>query len=136
MSTSTRTVVSSTPISDPHSFWLEARYQRGCAHCGATGDFHAHHVVDKQTLRRAGLPLHDTRNALRLCHRCHMQFEWAGPGKVQVVIADLTQQNLCYIWAVMGAAGAMYLAREYDGYDDERWLRHVHGGCDECQLPA
>lgn len=126
----------STPISDPHSFWLEARYQRICAHCGSTWPWHAHHVISKNWLKRNHLPEYDTRAALRLCDRCHMQFEWAGPGKIQLVITDLTQSNLCYVWEIMGPAGQDFLDREYAGHDDERWTCHIREECEECQLPV
>lgn len=124
------------PVSDPRSFWLEARHQRVCAHCGHPGGFHAHHVISKNWLRRNHHEDYDTRGALRLCEMCHMQFEWAGPGKIQLVAADLKQQNLCYVWEVMGDAGSDFLDREYAGHDDDRWTRHGEGICPECQPRA
>lgn len=126
-----------TPISNPESFHLEARYQRVCAVCGKGGRFHAHHVVDKQWLRVNRLPLYDTRNALRLCDhgkRCHMNFEEGGVAKVQVLVRHLKDQNLCYLWQVMGHGGTVWLDRYYGGDGgDDRWWRHTRGECELCQ---
>jgi hypothetical protein len=123
----------STPaISDSRSFYLEARSQVVCANCQTGARFHAHHVLDKQTLRKRGEPLYDTRNALRLCTRCHMQFEWAGPGKVAIPVAKLLDINICYLWEVLGVASQNYLTRRYGGLD-LRYLLHPLGGCKLCQ---
>jgi hypothetical protein len=104
-------------IDDPHSFWLEARWQRGCAACGKFGAFHAHHVVDKQQLRRARGPLYDPRNALRLCPTCHFQFEHAGPGKIEIELTKLTDDNVEFAFAVLGDYALDYLRRQYIGHD-------------------
>lgn len=125
-----------TAISNPHSFHLEARHQRVCARreCQRGGKFHAHHVVPRSWLRKNRLPQFDTRGALRLCDECHMQFEWAGPGKLQVVTAELTQDNLCYVWEVMRLSGIDFLKREYGSADDPRFACHIDGLCLACQL--
>lgn len=122
----------SVAISNPQSFWLEARLQVVCAVCKTGGRYHSHHVIAKNFLRRNRLPLWDTRNALRLCERCHMQFEWAGPGKVEILARHLTAENMCYIWAVMGAYGSDFLNREYGG-SDPRFALHLENGC-RCQF--
>lgn len=121
-------------VSNPASFHAEARYQRVCAVCGRGGAYHAHHVIDKQELRKRRLPLYDTRGALRLCVHCHMQFEWAGPGKILVLQKHLKDVHFCYVWEVMNAAGTNMLERQYGGADDPRWQQHVEGLCLECQL--
>lgn len=123
------------PIQNAASFHDEARYQRACANCGATGAFHAHHVVDKQALRRVlgcakGDPqLYDTRNALRLCDgldgkRCHMNMEWGGVSRIKVPTKKLKDDNIVYAFEVLKAWAADYLRGEYDDVDaDPRILR-------------
>src|ERR1700757_1303065 len=106
-----------------------------CAVCGKGGAFHAHHVVDKGWLKARGMPENDTRNALRLCVRCHMQHEWAGPGKVDIPLAKLQDQNICYAFEAMGDGAAVYLERHYTGLDD-RLRRHLDHECELCQLPS
>jgi hypothetical protein len=122
------------PVQNPPSFHAEARFQRACANCGATGAFHAHHVVDKQTLRnvlRCGKKdnrLYDTRNALRLCDgldgkRCHMNMEW-GSGTLRVPTSKLTDDNVAYAFEVLGPWAADYLRKQYvDTPQDPRILR-------------
>jgi 5-methylcytosine-specific restriction endonuclease McrA len=48
-------------------------YDRGCLACGnLLGiDWHAHHVVTQQHIRRAGGDVWDPRNAMRVCASCH-----------------------------------------------------------------
>ena len=123
-------------ISSPLAFRLEARYQRVCAVCGRGGDpWHAHHVVSHQLLVRLGLPPDDTRNALRLCDRCHMDFEWGGPGKVAITVFHLTDQNICFVWETLGPTVSM-IERKYHGSFglDPRWQAHRMGECELCQL--
>lgn len=107
-------------ICNPSAFRLEARSQLVCAHCRRGGGYHAHHVVDKQTLRRYGLrgnALYDTRNALRLCEglrtrRCHMQFE---NRRVAIPTSKLLDDNIAYAAEVLGPLRAVsYLRAEYD----------------------
>lgn len=125
--------------SNPSSFWAEARSQRVCAVCGSAGDFHAHHVVPKERLKKKGLlhRLYDPRNALRLCagldsDQCHMEFE-----NVKVVIETemLTDENICFIYETLGVAGQNLLEREYTGVD-RRYTKHVEGRCPICQPKA
>jgi hypothetical protein len=105
-------------ISNPSSFWHEAQFQRVCAVCHGVGPFDAHHVVDKQTLRRQGLQrndLYDTRNALRLCSRfgnnCHFQHE----NRRRIVkTGELLDRNIEYAWEVLGSYAVDFLRREYD----------------------
>lgn len=119
------------PVQDKLAFHLEAQWQIGCAACGAVGKpFHAHHVVDKQTLRRerhiTGNAAYDTRNALRLCAgldgpRCHMQFEHA---RITIPTTKLLDENIAYAFEVLGLWAADYLRREYDDTTpDPRILR-------------
>lgn len=113
------------PVQNTAAFHDEARWQRACANCGATGAFHAHHVVDKQTLKKyiSGCSkndkrLYDTRNALRLCdgldtRRCHMNMEW-GNGRVRVSTSKLTDDNIAYAWEILGPYAIAYLRTNYD----------------------
>jgi hypothetical protein len=104
---------------NPSSFHAAARYQRVCAveSCGSGGAFHAHHVVERQRLKRLGLEEMDPRNALRLCLRCHMQHEFAGPGKVDIALSELTDENIEYAFEVLGLVAAVYLESHYTGTD-------------------
>lgn len=118
------------PLNNPRSFREEALFQAVCALCGKRGDFHAHHVVDKQTLRGAGLPddaLYDTRNALRLCPRkCHFQFE---ARMVEIPLNHLLDQNIEYAVEVLGRGKAYnYLRRQYSGSDPR--VEAILGGGD------
>jgi hypothetical protein len=107
------------PVCNPESFRLEARSQIVCAKCGESGPFHAHHVVDKQTLRRYGQTgrlQYDTRNALRLCspgnaNNCHLQSE--GPN-LKLKTGMLTDASIEYAFEILGAYAYDYLRREYD----------------------
>jgi hypothetical protein len=111
-------------IQNAASFHAEGRFQRACANCGATGSFHVHHVVDKQTLRRIfgcgkkDPRLYDTRNALRLCdsldgNRCHMNMEW-GNGRVRVSTWKLTSDNIAYAFETLKDWAGDYLRAQYD----------------------
>lgn len=129
-------------ISNPESFHLEARYQALCAVCdrakgrpdGFGKTWHAHHVVPRGLLKRLKLPEFDTRGALRLCTDCHMAFEWSGPGKVAVPVTCWKDQNVCYVWEVLGVT-AVQIEKKYGPLDeDPRWVRHLNGECPECQL--
>jgi RPA family protein len=112
------------PIDDPHSFYLEARFQRVCAVTGKSGEFEAHHTIKAQTLRQRGLPTHDPRGALRLTHRAHEQHT----NRVRVVkTKELTSQNILYAFEVLGPFAADYLVREYDDQDpDPRIVEAAH----------
>ena len=121
-----------TAFDNAASFHAEATAQLICAVCGRGGAFHAHHVVSKAELKHRRAPLNDPRNALRLCVRCHMQHEWAGPGKVDVALSQLTDDNFCFAFEVMGAAAMVYLERFYVGAD-LRLAAHVEGRCDLCR---
>lgn len=114
------------PICNPSSFHSEARYQGLCAVCGKSGEFHAHHVVDKAKLRKWGLSgnaLYDTRNALRLCQqmggverRCHFQHE----NRRRVVkTTELTDDNITYAFELLKAHAIDYLRAEYDDTDPD-----------------
>ena len=116
------------PISNPKSFHAEARFQRVCMLCGRGGAFHAHHAVEKHILRRLGVPLYDTRCALRLCappKPCHLTFE---ARMLVIPLVKLTDDNIEYAFEVLetdrarevGAPTAFdYLTRRYAG-DDPR----------------
>lgn len=121
------------PAPDPTAFHEAARAQIVCAVCSRGGPFHAHHVVDKNWLKRHHRkPLNDPRNALRLCIRCHTQHEFGGPGKVDVPKRRLTAGNVCYAYEVMGLAASVYLERHYTGLD-YRVALHEDEACPRCQ---
>lgn len=122
-------------ISNPQSFHLEARYQRCCQapDCGSTGAWHAHHVIPKQLLRRLKLPMYDVRGALRICWTHHMQFERAGPGKIDLPVSCWQQQNVCYAFGVLGVT-IVQLERKYGPIlEVPRYAVHLDGGCEHCQ---
>lgn len=133
------------PIQNPASFHAEARWQRACANCGATGHFHAHHVVDKQTLRKVfgcgkkDNRLYDTRNSLRLCDgldskRCHMNMEW-GNGRVRVSTRKLTDLNIAYAFEVLKDYAVDYLRREYDDGEPDPRILELESRPKESTLP-
>lgn len=91
-----------------------AMKQRCCAVCGQGGQFDAHHVVEKQYLKKNKLPLWDERNALRLCTRCHHQHTVRSK---KVPLGALTQENIDYAVLLLGDYASDYLTRRYDGQD-------------------
>lgn len=119
----------SVTLDDPKSFWLEARSQRVCRRCGSTGAFQAHHVVAKQTLKRERAPLYDPRNSMRLCVNCHMSFEGGG---VEITLASLTQQEICFAFEALGSGAGVHLERRYAGGTDPRVTAHETD--EECEL--
>lgn len=127
-------------ISNPASFHAEARYQGVCAVCERPGPFEAHHVVPRRLLKRLGLPLHDTRGALRLCNPpgmggCHMQYEWGGVNKIEVPITRWKQQNVCYVFETLGVTAVQLEGKSGPLDIDPRWTAHLEGGCEHCQCP-
>jgi hypothetical protein len=122
-------------IANPKSFWLEAQSQRVCAVCHGVGVFDAHHVVDKQTLKRQGLTrneLYDTRNAMRLCSRfgnnCHFQHE----NRRRVVkTGELLDVHIEYAWEVLGPYAIDFLRREYDDYAQDPRIRELESRCEQ-----
>lgn len=117
-------------ICHPESFRKEAQYQKLCAHCHKAKPFHAHHVVDKNTLKhRCGLggnALYSTRNALRLCEgldteRCHFQHENRRIDTPNGAISTraLTDDNIRYAFDMLDAYAADYLRSEYDDTDPD-----------------
>jgi hypothetical protein len=114
------------PISNAASFRAEARFQRVCALCGRPNPFHAHHVVEKFILRRMGVPLYDTRCALRLCApplHCHLTFE---ARMLAVPLVALTDDNIAYTYEILDSPRARevgakpayeYLTSRYAGSD-------------------
>lgn len=111
------------PISNPESFWNEARFQRVCQRpdCHQAGAFHAHHVVAKGILRdRHHIPqsrLYDTRLAMRLCPiSCHFQFE---NRMIEIPLTALQPMHFEVAFEFMGMAAFDYLRGRYSG-DDPR----------------
>lgn len=124
-------------ISNPQTFREEGMFQRVCVACGKGGDFHVHHVVPKQQLKRLGLVhrLYDPRNAIRLCEgldgpRCHMQFEQY---KLVIPTEALLSANICFIWETLGVAGHNFLQRKHTGVD-RRFTLHEEERCLLCQV--
>lgn len=106
-------------ISNPESFWLEARRQ---ALDGKLPDFEAHHVVYRQHLRDLHLPEWDTRNARAVTLRNH-QLHHDG---FRIRVEDLTDENIAYAFEVMGGAAYDYLRRYYrDNPPDPRLEAHL-----------
>lgn len=102
-------------------FWAAARAQRACAGCGViTGGWDAHHVVERQELKRRHEPQFDARNALRLCNErapgenCHGAHTSA---MRRVKLTDLRVENLDYAFEILGPFAHDYLARRYAGED-------------------
>lgn len=94
-------------------FRQAARAQRVCQNPACTtptAAWSAHHVVYEQDLRRLGLPIYDTRNAMRLCRDCHGQHHSrAAP----IPVAVLTTNHIEYAREVFGDAYVDYLHRRY-----------------------
>jgi hypothetical protein len=118
-------------VSNPASFHAEAKFQVACGYCGKVGQpFHAHHVVDKSTLRDWGIPKpdrYDTRNAMRLCEgldtdRCHFQFE---NSRIEISLSSLSDENIEYAFEAAPTPGKAYeyLTRHYAGDDDRVELK-------------
>ncbi len=119
-----------------HTDFVEAaRRQRVCAVTGKGGAFDPHHVVEQQWLKREGLPLDDRRNALRLNPDVHANHT---TGAAKVPLRCLTDENVEYVFEVMGVRAMDYLERKYDGTDprveraarlaDEKWERERNAG--------
>lgn len=121
-------------VNNPSSFYMEARSQLVCAVCEKGGDFHAHHVIPKNFLRRNHKPLHDTRCALRLCEGDHMSYTWGGVNRLVIATAKLKLVNICYVFDTFGPDADWLLTRHYTG-PDERWFAHLREECPECQSP-
>lgn len=124
-------------ISNPSSFWHEAQSQRCCAVCHSIAPWHAHHVVDKQVLKRQGLQrneLYDTRNALRLCqmvgvsNRCHFQHE---NRRRLVKTSELLDQNIEYAFEVLGSYAPYYLRDEYDDSAGDPRIVELESRCEQ-----
>jgi hypothetical protein len=113
------TTMSTPIIANKASFHEEARYQMCCAVCGTTKGFNAHHVLYAQILEReyglTGNALYDTRNALRICtengNNCHSRHHHAVR---KIMTVELTDENVAYVFEVMGLYGADWLRRYYD----------------------
>lgn len=99
-----------------HELFREAaRKQRCCQMCGKAGqDWHPHHVVYAQHLRRAGQPIYDTRNAMRLCVECHASHH--NRSKV-IPLVKLTLAHIEYAFQTLGASAFSYLGQRYGGED-------------------
>jgi hypothetical protein len=103
-------------ISNKASFRAEAAFQRCCQNPACkkpSAAWHPHHVIYEQELRGRGLPLYDTRNALRLCIRCHGDHHGIRP----VPLTCLRDCNIAYAFKVLGGSASYYLKRHYAGED-------------------
>jgi hypothetical protein len=126
-------------VSNPESFRLEAQSQRVCANCGRSGSFDAHHVVEKQELKKRGLPRYDTRGALRLCTPL-----WGSGGNChggqtsklrKIPLAKLLDVNVEYAFEVMGASAYFYLRRHYAGEDARVEEAYMRASAEEVAFP-
>lgn len=126
-------------VSNPESFWLEARAQRVCANCGRAGNFDAHHVVEKQELKSRGLPTHDTRGALRLCSPLWGKGSNCHGGQTsklcKIPLAKLLDVNIEYAFEVLGASAYYYLRRHYVGEDARVEAAFMHASAEEVAFP-
>lgn len=102
---------------ESYNFWLAAAGQRVCAKCGkAKGYWDAHHVVEKQALKKLGMEhlVWDPRNARRLCEDCH----GGQTSKLRKVrLKDLTDDNIAFAFEALGDFAFDYLQRNYRGED-------------------
>lgn len=92
---------------------------RPCAVCDrwVVSTMEAHHVVEKQELKRRGLPLYDQRNALPLCGSCH---EGHTNASQRVPFRKLRAENVAYAFEVLGEFASDYLGRRYPaGHGDD-----------------
>lgn len=83
-------------------------------------------MIEKQELRRRGLPQYDIRNALRLCppnvgEGCHGGQTTA---LRRVPASALTDDNVAYAFEKLGPFAFYYITRRYAG-GDERLDRAV-----------
>lgn len=109
-------------------FRQAAQRQRCCQMCGKAGsDWHPHHVVYAQHLRKAGKPVYDARNAMRLCVECHASHH--NRSKV-IPLLKLTDDHFEYAFLMLGPAAHYYLGQRYDGEDPrlDQWLAKTEGG--------
>lgn len=83
-----------------------------CAVCDrwVASTMEAHHVVEKQELKRRGLALYDQRNALALCGSCH---EGHTNASERVPFRKLSAENVAYAFEVLGEFASDYLKRRY-----------------------
>lgn len=96
-------------------FRRAAAEQRCCQMCGKTGNgWDPHHVVYEQHLKQSGEPPYDTRNAMRLCAKCHA----AHHGRSVVIpLQKLLLTHIDYAFAKLGPGAYDYLKQRYAGED-------------------
>lgn len=82
-----------------------------CGCCGLMPMFScsAHHVVEKQELKRRGLPLYDVRNVFPICQDCHMNAHSTRP----IPYRKLPPRSIAYAYEVLGDYAGDYLRRKY-----------------------
>jgi hypothetical protein len=98
------------------AFTGRAASQGRCAGCGGEGRWHPHHAgVEKQELKRRGIPLWDPDNALRLCVICHWRHHYE-PG-FRLPLSVLREENIRFAFGVLDAGAYDYLSRRYRGQD-------------------
>lgn len=116
---------------EAHDFWLAALAQGCCAVTGYTGrDWQAHHVVERQELRRRRENEWDPRGALRLERRVHERHTDAVR---RVPLRCLTDENIAYAIELMGVGAHPYLKRYYSGHDERLELAIAElGAPDAC----
>lgn len=104
-------------LGDRAGFLAAARDQGKCQVTGATGwGWHPHHVIYEQHLIRAGLPVYDPRNVLRVSENAHANHHH----RVRCIrTLELRRENIDYAVEKLGAGRALdYLRRYYDDTTD------------------
>lgn len=83
-----------------------------CGCCGLMPMFScsAHHVVEKQELKRRGLPLYDVRNVFPICQDCHERHTNASG---RIPFRKLSAENIAYAYEALGDYAFDYLRRRY-----------------------
>lgn len=90
--------------------------QRCCRKCGSTGEWQAHHVVEKRKLKfeRLHSMIWDTRNAMRLCPDCHERHtNRSRPLEMRLLL----DEHFEFAFYALGAAAHSYLSQLYIGED-------------------
>lgn len=108
-----------TAIDDPHSFAVEAQAMLVCAVCHTARPWQAHHVVQKQRLRRERAPLYSPDIALRVCAgRADCCHERHTTHQAVIPLGALRDQNIAFAARWLGPGPAYeYLTRYYSGTD-------------------
>lgn len=99
--------------------WNAAR-GKTCVACGSRRYVQRHHVVKKQHVRNHGGDIWDPDNGLDVCDPCHDDHHQTRCLELRL----LTEPNLDFAFALLGAYAYDYLRREYSG-NDQRLERRL-----------